>query len=306
MLQFYAGIYDQALRDLREFERQVKASDLSGNPFLTKHQVQRTYQVFQSFEYLRKHTPFLNSILDGSLGSELGNIHPKLHSTMSLSELGGQLSAFRKAVEHELWMNVFMYIPRDQASFYEGNRVSGYMIKHHANAAPPDAELLFGQKVYDNFPGARLDVNEAGNCYASGRNTACVFHLTRVLERGLFVLAQDPKLFALTHPALTPSVTNAVLETWESLIKKIETAIDNVRLSSPPGGKAARRIGLDMYSGAAIHFKYLKDHWRNPVSHSRSTYDGPQALSAITKVREFMQHLADTIELSETAGMVLP
>lgn len=43
--------------------------------------------------------------------------------------------------------------------------------------------------VFPSFPSTKYDVTEALKCYAFGRGTACVFHLMRVLERGLKVFA---------------------------------------------------------------------------------------------------------------------
>ena len=41
---------------------------------------------------------------------------------------------------------------------------------------------LFGESVAEKFPGASLDIEEAGNCYALDRLTACIFHLMRVIR----------------------------------------------------------------------------------------------------------------------------
>jgi len=305
MLQFFAGIFYQALCKLREVEKKIAQDSerAHGDPFLSKGQIQQVYDALRGMQHQSTYAPFLGDIFEGSLYSDLSLVIPDVYSSMRLADLNGQLKALRRAIEDELWMNVFMFIPRDQASFYEGNRASSYMIKHRANEAPSDIDMLFGQKVNDNFPGARGDINEAGNCYASGRNTACAFHLTRVLERGLFVLAQDASLFGLTNPALQIGVKDAALETWETLINKVESAITNIQKVQRSGQKIRT---LELYSGAAMHFRYFKDHWRNPISHSRASYDEPQAHSGMTKVREFMKYLAETIGLEEKPGMILP
>ena len=58
---------------------------------------------------------------------------------------------------------VFLYLPGDKLAYYQ------------------KAEL-FGDTFKFNFPTANTEVIEAGNCFAFGRNTACVFHLMRALE----------------------------------------------------------------------------------------------------------------------------
>ena len=65
-----------------------------------------------------------------------------------------------------------MFIPDRQAGYYE-------------------QEELFGSEVHTNFESTRDDVKEAGNCYATGRYTACVFHCMRVLEKGLHALVRE-------------------------------------------------------------------------------------------------------------------
>ena len=54
------------------------------------------------------------------------------------------------------------------------------------------AHSLFGGKVDSAFPSAHHDIGEAGTCYATDRNTACVMHLMRVLELGLSAFASPP------------------------------------------------------------------------------------------------------------------
>jgi hypothetical protein len=49
---------------------------------------------------------------------------------------------------------------------------------------------LFGAKVAEVFPAAISDIEEAGKCLALGRATAGVFHLMRIMELGLKVLAR--------------------------------------------------------------------------------------------------------------------
>jgi hypothetical protein len=70
---------------------------------------------------------------------------------------------------------------------------------------------LFGPEVAQHFPSTIIDIEEAGNCLGLSRGTACVFHLMRVMEVGLRVLARtlnDPRL----DPKRNPS--------WDSILQK--------------------------------------------------------------------------------------
>jgi len=64
--------------------------------------------------------------------------------------------------------------------------------------------------------------------------------------------------------------------------------------------KAARALNpgpkketlLAKYSDAADHCTYMRDLWRNPVSHTRQQYKFSEALGVYERVRDFMRFLA--------------
>jgi hypothetical protein len=143
---------------------------------------------------------------------------------------------------------------------------------------------LFGESVATSFPSSSFDIEEAGNCYATNRNTACVFHSMRVLEKGLLALAADLKV---TFPV---SIT---LENWQNIIEKIESEIKAVNQQAK---SVQKTIDLQFYSEAAKEFRYFKDAWRNHVSHSREKYGDAEAYRVLTHVRDFMEHLATKLK----------
>ncbi|HUB80991.1 MAG TPA: hypothetical protein VMB03_19435, partial [Bryobacteraceae bacterium] len=100
-------------------------------------------------------------------------------------------------VENELSLRMFFAISPEKARFYGDN-------------AEP-----FGSDVANAFPSTLFDASEANRCFALGRNTACVFHLMRVLETGLGVLG---KQFGVQCDH-----TN-----WETIINRIEKAIGDI------------------------------------------------------------------------------
>lgn len=69
-------------------------------------------------------------------------------------------------IQDEMTENLFMFIPPDRAAYYN------------------KPELL-GKNTNARFSTIQYDVTEAGNCYASGRSTAVVFHLMRIMEVGV-------------------------------------------------------------------------------------------------------------------------
>jgi hypothetical protein len=72
--------------------------------------------------------------------------------------------------------------------FDELNRMKLYHVRDEL-AAIYDHPQPFGQAVFDAFPSAILDTQNAGKCLALGQPTACMFHLMRVMEHGLTAYA---------------------------------------------------------------------------------------------------------------------
>ncbi|HWN42015.1 MAG TPA: hypothetical protein VNW71_07310, partial [Thermoanaerobaculia bacterium] len=80
------------------------------------------------------------------------------------------MSDLQRSIERELRSNLFLHVGENERRYYEG--------RHQ-----------FGEGVAAAFPSAVIDIEEAGKCYALSRYTACVFHLMRVMESALRVLA---------------------------------------------------------------------------------------------------------------------
>ncbi|RWE78583.1 MAG: hypothetical protein EOS63_17205 [Mesorhizobium sp.] len=102
------------------------------------------------------------------------------------------LETIHSTVENELATILFL-------------RVSTEYIRYHKDPAP------FGQRVADAFPLAIRDIEHGTKALTYGLGTSCVFHMMRVMEMGLKVLAK--KLGIPYAPS------------WESYITQIETKI---------------------------------------------------------------------------------
>ena len=182
-----------------------------------------------------------------------------------LVELGEFMKMLHAIIAEELRERLFMFVPKDQAHWYE-------------------KENGFGVNVSKAFPSAALEIKEAGTCYATGRYTACVFHLMRVLEHGLGALAKDIGL-------------KFYRQSWGGIINKIQEKVDNEISSLNKMPKDPTRTErLTFLSKAAKEFVYFKDGWRNYVMHGEDSYDGPRALSVLNHVSAFMSHLATKLK----------
>lgn len=153
------------------------------------------------------------------------------------------------------------------------------------NSSYFEQEQLFGEKVHRKFKDARPDIKDAGNAFAASLYTACVFHLMRVAEFGLRNVAKNVGVRLIDKG--NPQPINYA--TWDKVIQGINTRITAARALSQ-GPRKNRK--LQFYSGAADQCCYIRDLWRNEVSHTRKRYDHGEALAAMERVRTFLQLLA--------------
>ena len=104
------------------------------------------------------------------------------------------LGQLENTISWEMEDKLFMYIPADRAEFYD---------KHD----------LFGSEVNVKFPGIQFDILEAGNSYASGLGTACVFHLMRIME------------FAVQQLGKSLGVTLTDEKNWQNILNEINKRV---------------------------------------------------------------------------------
>jgi hypothetical protein len=162
--------------------------------------------------------------------------------------------------------------------------------REHQYLLEPD---LFGSEVSKAFPTASGDIEEAGTCLAFGRGTAGVFHLMRVLERGLRSLAgtlKDPNL----DPERNPS--------WDSILKKCEA-----EQRKPIADRTLEwRSDDNFFSEIHATLRAVKDGWRNPSLHVGRNYTPEQAIEIFVATRSFMQRLATKIHEVSVSSVVEP
>lgn len=187
------------------------------------------------------------------------------------SELLWKLDSLQSQIQNESQKRIFMAIDQADSGFFEKDR-------------------LFGDDVYTNFPTARDDIKESGNCLASGCATACIFHLMRVAEIGLRVLAWDRRVRFLKRPHIL--IEN---RQWEEILIELEKSEAEIQKYK---NTSAREAQLAFYHGAMVELRAFKGLYRNRTAHAKEIYDIHQARSAMTHVSAFMRILATKI--SET------
>jgi hypothetical protein len=185
----------------------------------------------------------------------------------SLSDSGttyGQMkeatTQLQRTIQWEMEEKLFMYIPPTRAERFN----------------LPEA---FGADVARNFPSATFDIWEAGNSFAAGRSTACVFHLMRVLELGLI-------------PFATIFGVPADRENWHPIIERIESKIRD--MGKDPNKLLDWKEKQESYSQIANSFMFFKDAWRNYTAHARGKYIEDEADAIYRNVGSFMKRLASS------------
>jgi hypothetical protein len=184
---------------------------------------------------------------------------------MTLGELTRSLHELNNTIHREMQSYSFFHMPFTQAKYYKKN-------------------MLLGARVAIRFPTTEFDVIEAGNCYAMGRATACVFHLMRVMEVGVQTFGE------------VLGVQLAVDKNWQCILDEVNKAIKRL----PPKDSATVEL-----SQVAAHLYNVKIAWRNQVMHPHDKYTMDEAKDLLGHVESFMKTLAEFVPVPKQPPPVL-
>lgn len=182
---------------------------------------------------------------------------------MNIGMMTGSLQALNDTIRREMQACVFFHMPMNQAAFY--------------NQIHP-----FGVRVAVKFPSCEFDITEAGNCYAMGRGTSCVFHLMRVMEVGVQRFGDKLGVLLVTE------------KNWQVILDLVNKAIKAL----PP--KDAKTVSM---SQIAAHLYNVKVAWRNQVMHPHDKYTMEEAKDIYMHVQAFMKAMADIVPSPKTTVM---
>jgi hypothetical protein len=230
------------------------------------------------------------------IGKELERIKEHLVA-VDMSHSIAQLDHIKYQLEHKKITNwneaKAKFDSLNVAAFQELSKIFvGYIPAGRArywNQAKP-----FGETVFNNFESARADVVSAGNCYAVEQWTACVFHLMRVVEKGLRAIARERRIKFIQGRPLE-------WNDWARIIRAIEAKAEEINKKWAMGPRKDK--ALEFYRGAIGELQAFKDEFRNYVMHDRAIYGNYEAARAYQRTGEFMRRLAS--KLSETASKAI-
>lgn len=190
-----------------------------------------------------------------------------------LRDLRTEINELEILLTDDLKAHSFLYIPKEFSIYlYHGD--------------------LFG--VAGKFPAADDEIFAAGNCYATGQFTACVFHLMRAVEtcakKMVRALKAEQYLLSGVYQNKKQKLLPVELCDWGKLIQGLETAVKELEKNSRHDTRQKER--LVFYSHAIASFRNFKNAWRNKVSHGKHKYTAKEAAAIMVHTREFMTHLA--------------
>lgn len=133
---------------------------------------------------------------------------------------------------------------------------------------------IWGKEVEDKFLDMVEDITEANNCYALNRNTACVFHLMRVMEKAVQKLGSKLGL----------SMISVCDETWDKIVRESRKQLNLLY----PKHADQNRI---KYEAILAHLETVKIAWRNPTMHPKATYTEEEAKALMSAVEIFIKDL---------------
>ncbi|MGO9602513.1 MAG: hypothetical protein ACLQAT_03755 [Candidatus Binataceae bacterium] len=183
------------------------------------------------------------------------------------ARVGAEVRALNEALEDDLTERRVLFPEPEKVEYHERPK-------------------LFGEPVFEAFPSARADVTAAGNCYATENDTACVFHSMRAGELAMRTLARHLRITRVSGRPLDYSE-------WGPICGALAAKVKALQQKKGRGPKKA--ADLKFFSDLASQADYLNEIWRKDVAHARLPYNAPEALNALTRVRDFMQTLAQRV-----------
>ena len=179
--------------------------------------------------------------LSATLRAQLTRLYQESEVASTVASLGILDTLLDEAVMNnavELDTHIFILVPSEERELFE------------------DPVSRFGEATVAALGDISADVASAGRCLTLNEPTSAVFHLMRILERGLHALARNLQV--------TMAAT-IELQNWHNIIEQIESAIRKERndlrkvvRGSVPSDSTEADARLQGLSDIAAEFGYIK------------------------------------------------
>lgn len=172
-----------------------------------------------------------------------------------------RVQCLRDHIRNEMEQTLFFCVPAQKQEFYTRRQ-------------------LFGPEVEKKFGKASGDIEEAGKCLAVGRYTACVFHLMRIMERGVQFLGTKMQ------------VPLAGEKEWGTILNLVNGKLNQMTNAATGRLTPTKKARRDKYAAAVVHLTNVKNAWRNRVMHPKDSYLEEEAEEVFRFVRTYIRYLA--------------
>jgi hypothetical protein len=189
---------------------------------------------------------------------------------LTYEQLRVQVQELRKDIQLELSDRRFAFVPVDHVDKLTKMTANWYLI-------------------WGYLPDCIKDTQDAIDCYVLKLYTASVFHSMRIAEVGLRNLATELEVTLKDREEEIP----IEFADWNKVITGISNKIKAAH-TLPANHK--REQELTFYSDMADRCGYMKDMWRNPVSHARKVFNQGEASGVLDRVHGFMSLLANHLQ----------
>jgi hypothetical protein len=250
MLTFDAARFVNITRVLEQLKHEIGRL---GNPQIDEADPATIARLIGNFGHLRKECSEVG--LD-SCTDQVDRVIQALERGCSTERYLELVGAFQDRLHDELDRRQCYIVPPSKAKFING--------------------LQFSDDVRNCFRGAILDMDEAGTCYAMGRNNACVMHLQRVMESGLKRLGEKLEIDINSN------------RSWDSILQKADPELSKRYTDKSEFFKANEQWCAE----AVALLRAVKIAWRNPTMHVENIYDEAKGLEVYNSVVAFMRHLS--------------
>lgn len=175
------------------------------------------------------------------------------------SQMKVALEAIEQDMRHELEAVKFIHIPFCKLDYLDWQKLF------------PKSSLLYTPENYD--------MEHAASCFAVDSYTAAVFHLVRLLEKGLRKMENGLEI---------AEEKDKNKQTWGSILGRIGKAIANRDDNPPPGWDCNES---KFFSDGRAFLAAIKQAWRDDQIHSSRNYDPAETKVIFDATILFMEHL---------------
>ena len=180
---------------------------------------------------------------------------------LDATKMSSHIETLYRTLRAELASNLLRAIPKEKASFL-------------------DPKWLTDTILFQKFPDTVDEFQRAGRCFAYGENTACIFHLMRIIDFCLKKVADS--LPGVSYDA----------RSWKGIGDNIKRKMEQKYQEKSDDWKKKEPF----YAEILTDIQAISRGYRNPALHElEKKYDEREARYMLTVIERFAQHVAEKL-----------